>query len=135
MVEAQLQEASCLHAHLDGRFQPPGCLLRKQRVRLQSWRLLECTEENFLVQVLDKAIRGEVLSDLVPAITEEFIKEDKIGGTWGCTEYALFDWVILRKMAKNKVKTLISRKTNLRLFRELLDEIPWEAVLRGRRVE
>lgn len=97
----------------------------------QSWRLLECTEENFLVQVLDKATRDEVLPDLVLTIVEELNKESKLGGTWGCSDCALFELVILREMAKSKV----SRRTNFRLFRKLLDEIPWEVVLRGRGVE
>lgn len=97
----------------------------------QSWRLLECIEENFLVQVLDKATRDEVLPDLVLTIVEELNKESKLGGTWGCSDCALFELVILREMAKSKV----SRRTNFRLFRELLDEVPWEVVLRGRGVE
>lgn len=97
----------------------------------QSWRLLECIEENFLVQVLDKATRDEVLPDLVLTIAEELNKEGKLGGTWGCSDCALFELVILREMAKSKV----SRRTNFRLFRELLDEVPWEVVLRGRGVE
>lgn len=97
----------------------------------QSWRLLECIEENFLVQVLDKATRDEVLPDLVLTIVEELNKEGKPGGTWGCSDCALFELVILREMAKSKV----SRRTNFRLFRELLDEVPWEVVLRGRGVE
>lgn len=97
----------------------------------QSWRLLECIEENFLVQVLDKATRDEVLPDLVLTIAEELNKEGKLGGTWGCSDCALFELVILREMAKSKV----SRRTNFRLFRKLLDEIPWEVVLRGRGVE
>lgn len=97
----------------------------------QSWRLLECIEENFLVQVLDKATRDEVLPDLVLTIVEELNKEGKLGGTWGCSDCALFELVILREMAKSKV----SRRTNFRLFRKLLDEIPWEVVLRCRGVE
>lgn len=97
----------------------------------QSWRLLECIEENFLVQVLDKATRDEVLPDLVLTIAEELNKEGKLGGTWGYSDCALFELVILREMAKSKV----SRRTNFRLFRELLDEVPWEVVLRGRGVE
>ena len=40
--------------------------------------------------------------------------------------------MILRNagLAKSAVRTLNFRKTNFRLFKELLDEIPWESVLR-----
>ena len=44
----------------------------------QSWRLLECIEDKFLIQ---KLIRGEAFLDLVLTNAEELIKEVKIGGT------------------------------------------------------
>jgi len=66
---------------------------------------------------------------------KEFINEVKTGGNLGCSDQTLVEFVILRKMglAKSGVRTLSFRKTNFRLFTELLDMIPLEAVLpRGR---
>jgi len=37
------------------------------------WRLLECPEDNFLVQVLDTPTTGEVLLNLVLTSTVELI--------------------------------------------------------------
>jgi len=41
----------------------------------QSRRLLECTEDNFLVQISDKSTRGETLLDLVLTNAWEIIVE------------------------------------------------------------
>lgn len=71
----------------------------------QSQRLLECSESNLLAQVLGKRTRWEVLLDMVLTITEELIKELKIGGTLGCSDHALVDFVILRRWARQKVKS------------------------------
>ena len=91
----------------------------------QSIRLLECVEDNFLVQVQDKPTREEVLLDLVFTNVDELIKEVKTGGSLGCSDHALAEFVILRDMslAKSKVRTLSFRRANLQLFKELVDQI------------
>ena len=95
----------------------------------QSRRLLESVEDNFLVQVLDRPTRGEVLLSLVPASLEEIVKVVKIGGSLGCINRALVELVISRNVGtvKSKFRTLNFGKVNFRLFRELLDVISWEA--------
>lgn len=94
----------------------------------QSQRLLECVEDNFLVQVLDKPTRGEVLLDLVLTNADELIKEVNIGGTLGCSYHALVEFVISRMgLVKCKARTLNFRRAKFMLFKELLSEIPWEA--------
>lgn len=69
--------------------------------------------------------------DLFLTIPEELIKEAKIGGTLGCSGHAVVKFVILRKkeLSKSKVGIPNFRRVNLRLFKDLLPEIPWEAVL------
>ena len=48
----------------------------------QSRGLLYCIEDNFLIQVLGKLTRGEMLLDVVLTSAGEIIKEVKIGGSW-----------------------------------------------------
>lgn len=60
----------------------------------QSRTPLECLEDNLLVQVLDKPTRGEALLDLVLASAEELIKQAKVGGSLGCSDSALVEFVI-----------------------------------------
>lgn len=69
--------------------------------------------------------------------TEEVTKEVKIGGSLGCSDHVLVKFGISRNMglAKSGVRILNYRRMNLRLFKELLDEIPWETVLGDKETE
>jgi len=57
----------------------------------QSRRLLESVEDNLLVQVLDRPIRGEALVNLVLTNVEEIIKEVKIGGRLDYSNHAMLE--------------------------------------------
>lgn len=63
----QLQEALCSQAHiLTGDFNYPGICQESNTAGCKQFRrLLKCTEDNFLVQVLNKPARDEMLLDLV----------------------------------------------------------------------
>ncbi|KAK4810454.1 LOW QUALITY PROTEIN: hypothetical protein QYF61_004234 [Mycteria americana] len=62
----------------------------------QSRKLLECVQDNFLVQVMESPTRGEALLDLLLAKVEELTGEVKIGGSLGCSDRALVEFSILR---------------------------------------
>ncbi|KAK4815971.1 hypothetical protein QYF61_010839 [Mycteria americana] len=76
----QLQKASCLHAlSLIGDFSHLDICWKSSTVNCkQSRKLLECVEDNFLVQVMESLTRGEALLDLLLTNTEELIGEVKI---------------------------------------------------------
>ena len=60
----------------------------------QARRLLESTEDDFLVYVLDRPTRGEVLLDLVLTSEEEITEEVKTGGNLGFSNHALAKFLI-----------------------------------------
>ena len=60
----------------------------------QSRRLLESTEDKFLIQELDRASRGEALLYQVLTHAEELGKEIKTGGSPGDSEHALVQLVV-----------------------------------------
>lgn len=68
---------------------------------------------------------------------EESVREIMIGGSLGCSDHALVEFVILRNtgLTKSRTRTLCFRRANFRLLKELLDEIPWENILRGIQTE
>ena len=68
---------------------------------------------------------------------EYSIGEFKIGGNLGCSDHVPVKSVILRNVGlpRSGVRTLNFRRSNFRLFKELLDEISWENVLRDKGVE
>ena len=72
---------------------------------------------------MDRPTEGEGLLDLVLISAEEIIKEVKIRGDLGRSEYALVKFVNVN-LTKSGVRTPNFRRVNLRLFKELLDEIP-----------
>ena len=85
----------------------------------QSRRFLESVKDNFLVQVIDGPTRGEDLLDLVLTNAEESIREVKIGGSLGCSDHALVEFVILKNagLAKSRDRTLCFRRANFRCSR------------------
>jgi len=68
----------------------------------QSRRCLEFTEDNCLFQVLDIPTRGKTLLDPVLTNAEEIIKWVKIGGSLGCNDHVLVNFMISRNMSRAK---------------------------------
>ena len=64
---------------------------------------------------------------------EESIREVKIGGSLGCRDHALVEFVILKNagLAKSRARTLCFRRAKFRLLKELLSGIHWETVFKG----
>lgn len=65
----------------------------------------------------------------------KLIKQVKTGGSLGCSDHALTEFVVLGNMdlAKSKVRTLNFERPNFQLFKDLVDRIPWNTVLGDRR--
>ena len=82
----QMQKASCSRALvLVGDFNHPDICWKDHTASCKrSRKLLESTDDNFLVQVLDRLTGGEVLLDLLLTNAEEIIKDVNIGGSLGC---------------------------------------------------
>ncbi|KAM6104739.1 LOW QUALITY PROTEIN: ankyrin repeat domain-containing protein 31 [Pterocles gutturalis] len=121
----QLQETSHSQALVVlGDFSHPGICWRSSMVScMQSRRLLECTEDNFLTQVLDSPSRGVAILDLVVTNTSELIGDIKIGGSLGCSDHALVEFTVLEDCgsgeeegggdSKNMLNTQSGKDTNL----------------------
>lgn len=102
----------------------------------QSGRILESTEDNSPVQVLDKPTRREVFMDLV-LTTVEIITEVKAGGCLGCSNCVLVEFMVSRNMVlmKSSARTSNIRRAKFQLFKELLCGIPQETVLEDKGME
>ena len=100
----------------------------------QSRRLLECTEDNFLNQVIDSPTRGDMILDLMVTNARELMCDVKIGDILGCSDQALTEVTVLRDMgqAKSNVRTLSFRKAKFESFKELVSRTPWETALRDK---
>jgi len=91
-----------------------------------SRRLVESTDDNFLVQVLDRPTRGEALLDLLLTNAEEIIKGVNAGGSLGCRDHALIEFGISRDVGlpKSGVRNLNFGRVNFKLLNGLLAKIP-----------
>ena len=65
------------------------------------------------------------------------LKVLKVGGSLGCSDHALVEFVISRDvgLSKGGVRTLNFGRANFKLFNGLLAKIPWNAVLKDKDVE
>lgn len=64
----------------------------------QGRRLLECVEDNLLIQVMDSSTRGEVLPDLLFTNIDEIIRDAKIGVSLAWIDHSLIEFTVLRDM-------------------------------------
>lgn len=89
-------------------------------------RLLETIEDNFLIQVLDRPTKGEVLLDLLLTHMDELIKDVGTGDSLGSSDHPLSEFTILRYMGQMKIRlrTLNCRRGNFQLLKELVDGPP-----------
>ena len=103
----------------------------------QPRRLLECTEDKFLSQVIDSPTREDAILDLTVTNASELIDDVKTGGSLGCSDHTLLEFTILRDMGKARsiVKMLNFRKADFQLFKELVSTTSWEMVLRDKGTE
>lgn len=94
----------------------------------QSRSLLESIDNNFLVQVLDRPTRSEVL--LCSPTWRRWQKRLRLEAVWA----AMLWFMISRNtgLAKEGVRTLNLRRANFQLFNGLLDETHWETLLRDK---
>ena len=131
----QLQEASCSQAlvllgdfnHLNNCWKSSTASCRQSR------RLLECTEDKFLSQVIGSPTRGNVIMDLMVMIASELIGEIRIGSSVGCSDQALVEFAVRRDMGhtKSRVRTLNFRRPKFHLLKKL-DMTTWETALRDK---
>lgn len=84
----------------------------------QSRRLPESIEDNFLTQILDSAIRDEVLLDLVLTSVEGLIMEVKTEGSLECSDLTLVkfasSWETVAKKLKRELGPLFLKSNDMK---------------------
>jgi len=130
----QLQEASrSLSLILWGDFNHPNICWKSNVVSSrQPRRFLECTEDHFIIQVIDTPTQGDAILDLMVTSAGKLIGGVKTGGSLGCSDHAL-----VRDMGKARtvVRTLNFRRADFQLCKQLVSRTSWDTVLRARGAE
>ncbi|GAB0183006.1 hypothetical protein GRJ2_000765900 [Grus japonensis] len=135
-LDRQIGAASCSQALvLLGDFNHPNICWRANTAgHKQSGRFLECTDDNFLLQVIEEPTRRGAMLDLVLTNKEGLVGNVKLKGSLGCNGHEMVEFKILRatRRAHSKLTTLAFRRADFGLFTDLLGRMPWDKALEGR---
>ncbi|GAB0182786.1 hypothetical protein GRJ2_000743900 [Grus japonensis] len=113
---------------------PDICWRDNAAERKQSRKFLECVNDNFLFQVIEKPTRRGAVLDLILTNKEGLVGDVKLKGSLGCSDHEMVEFRTLRaaRRACSKLTTLDFSRADFGLIRDLLGRIPWDKALEGR---
>lgn len=99
-----------------------------------SRRFLECVDDNFFLQVMQKPLRRSAMMDFVLTNKEGLVGNVKLKGSLSFSGQELVEFKILgpAKRLHSKLSALDFRRTLSSLFKELLSRLPWNEALEER---
>jgi len=105
--------------------------------RKQSRRFLECVEENFLTQLVNKPTSGGASLDLIFANREGLVGDVVVGGCLELSDHELIEFSVRGEVKRraSKTTTMDFWNTDIGLFRTLVERVPWERGLKGKGVQ
>ena len=121
-----------------GDFSFPGiCWEYNTAQKKQSRRFLECTENNFLMQMMREPTRGAAPLDLLFTNRDGMVEDVEVRGSLGQSEHEMVEFLILDRVRRgnSKTATLHFQRADFELFRRLVRGVPWESVLESKGVQ
>jgi len=118
-----------------GNFKHPSiCWWNNTAGHKQSRRFLECTDDNFLFQVIEEPTRRDAMLDLLLTNKEGLVGNVKLKRILGCSDDEIVEFKIRRaaRRVHSKLTTLGFRRADFELFRDLLGRRPRDKTLEGR---
>ncbi|GAB0188073.1 hypothetical protein GRJ2_001272600 [Grus japonensis] len=119
---------------LMGDFNHTNICLKDNTGHKQFRRFLECIDDNFLLQVIEKPMRRGAMVDLVLTNKEGLVGNMKLKGSLGCSDHEMVEFKILRavRRAHSKLTTLDFGRADFGLFRDPPGRVPSDKALEGR---
>ncbi|PKU43893.1 dtw domain-containing protein 2 [Limosa lapponica baueri] len=131
--EALYRQTGAAHVHKSwsslGDFNHPNIWWRDNAAgHKQSRRFLECTDNNFLLQVMEQPTRRGAMLDLVLTNREGLVGNAKLQGSLGCSDREMMEFKILRavRRAHSKPTALDFRRADFGLSQGS----PWQTTMR-----
>ncbi|PKU47277.1 adaptin ear-binding coat-associated protein 1 [Limosa lapponica baueri] len=84
---------------------PDVCWKYNTTEREQSWRFLECVEDDFLTQLVREATRESALLDLLLVNREGLVGDVKVGGRLGQSDHEIIEFSILGEARRGASRT------------------------------
>ncbi|PKU41370.1 adaptin ear-binding coat-associated protein 1 [Limosa lapponica baueri] len=105
--------------------------------REQSRRFLECVGDNFLTQLVREPTREGALLDLLFINREGLVGDVTVGGRLGHSDHEMIEFSVLREARRgaSRTATMDFQRADFGLLKSLLNRVPWEAVLKGKRIQ
>uniref|UniRef100_A0A670IE66 Reverse transcriptase domain-containing protein n=1 Tax=Podarcis muralis TaxID=64176 RepID=A0A670IE66_PODMU len=116
---------------------PDICWMSNSAKSIRSNRFLTALADNFIVQKVGEATRGTAILDLVLTNVDDLVSGVEVEGSLGASDHALLKFTIQRKGAAKHTRTqfLDFKKADFIKLREVLGEIPWTVILKGKGVQ
>uniref|UniRef100_A0A670IGU3 Reverse transcriptase domain-containing protein n=1 Tax=Podarcis muralis TaxID=64176 RepID=A0A670IGU3_PODMU len=116
---------------------PDICWMSNSAKSIRSNRFLTGLADNFIVQKAGEATRGTAILDLVLTNVDDLVSGVEVEGSLGTSDHALLKFTIQRKGAAKHTRTqfLDFKKADFIKLREVLGEIPWTVILKGKGVQ
>jgi len=94
-------------------------------------------EDNFLTQLVSEPTRGGALLDLLFTNREGLLGDVVAGGRLGLSDHEMTEFSVRGEVKRgaSKTATMDFRRADFGLFRMLVERVPWERVLKGKRVQ
>ena len=94
----------------------------------QSRRFLECTVDNFVLQVTEEPTRRGALLDLLLTNRKGFAGNVKVKGSFDCSDREMVEFRMLKggRRIKSKLTALGFRRADFGLFKGMLGRVPWD---------
>ncbi|TRZ08332.1 hypothetical protein HGM15179_018775 [Zosterops borbonicus] len=116
---------------------PDICWEPNTAEKKQSRKVLECMEDNFLLQLVGEPTRGRTMLDLLFANRDGLVGDVVVGGRLGQSDHEIIEFSIFGEIRRyiNKTFTLEFRRADFGLFRRLIQRVPWKAALKNKGVQ
>ncbi|KAK4831262.1 hypothetical protein QYF61_016732 [Mycteria americana] len=113
---------------------PDTCWRDNAAGHKKSGRFLECTDDNFLLQMIEEPMRRGAMLNLVLINKVGLVGGGKLKSSLGCCDHEIVEFNILRALRRvhSKLTTLDFRRADFGLFRGLLGRVQWDKALEGR---
>jgi len=79
---------------------PDNCWRENIAGHKQSRHLLDCVDDNFLLQVIEKPTRRSAMLDVVLTNKEEVVGNVKLKASLGCSDHEMVEFRILRAVRR-----------------------------------
>ncbi|RMC06974.1 hypothetical protein DUI87_16426 [Hirundo rustica rustica] len=116
---------------------PDICWELNTAEKRQSRKSLECMEDNFLSQLVGEPTRGGTMLDLLFVNRDGLVEDVVVGGRLGQSDHEIIEYSIFGEVRRSTSKTLALdfRRADFGLLRRLIQNVPWEAALKNKRVQ